>query len=51
MLASVDRAYLVERRGGGWTDMSVPGLVRVEGVGPIGWACAVERILAEVAER
>jgi mannosyl-3-phosphoglycerate phosphatase len=50
MLASVDRAFLVERRGGGWTDMAVEGLVRVEGVGPIGWARAVERILAEVAE-
>ncbi len=49
MLAAVDRPFLVERRGGGWTGISVPGLERVEGVGPLGWARAVERVLKEVS--
>lgn len=48
MLRAVDRAYLVEGRAGGWAPMDVPGLERVEGRGPVGWASAVERLLREV---
>ena len=51
MLAAVDRPFLVERRGGGWTGMSVEGLERVEGVGPVGWARAIQRVLREVSPR
>lgn len=47
MLAEVDHAFLVERAGGGWAGVVVDGLERVEGVGPEGWARAVERILRE----
>jgi predicted mannosyl-3-phosphoglycerate phosphatase (HAD superfamily) len=50
MLEAVDRAFLVERPGGGWTDMDVPGLERVRGVGPVGWARAVETLLKELEE-
>lgn len=46
MLAAVDRPFLVERRGGGWTPMDVEGLVRVGGVGPVGWARVVEALLS-----
>lgn len=45
MLREVDRAFLVERAGGGWAGLEVEGLERVEGVGPEGWAWAVDRIL------
>jgi mannosyl-3-phosphoglycerate phosphatase family protein len=47
MLRAVDRAFLVERRGGGWAPLDVDGLERVEGVGPVGWRRAVERLLEE----
>lgn len=48
MFRAVDRGCLVEGRNGGWTPMDVPGLERVEGRGPIGWARAVERLLRDV---
>ena len=48
MLRAVDRAFLVEGRAGGWISMDVPGVERVEGRGPVGWARAVERLLREV---
>lgn len=47
MLRVVDRAFLVERRGGGWEDLNVDELERVPGIGPEGWARAIERILEE----
>ncbi|MFO7662302.1 MAG: HAD-IIB family hydrolase [Chloroflexota bacterium] len=37
MLAAVDRPYLVQKPGGTWEVMDVPGLVRVSAVGPSGW--------------
>ncbi len=46
MLRAVDRAFLVERPGGGWAELRVAGIERVRGVGPVGWARAAERILA-----
>ena len=47
MLRAVDRAYLVERAGGGWEEVDVKDLERVEGVGPVGWSRAVARMLEE----
>jgi hypothetical protein len=47
MLRVVDRAFLVERRGGGWEDLDVDELERVPGMGPAGWARAIDRILEE----
>jgi mannosyl-3-phosphoglycerate phosphatase len=47
MLRAVDRAFLVERAHGGWQEMCVEGLERIEGVGPIGWTHAVSRLLKE----
>ncbi len=45
MLESVDRSFLVERPGGGHADCDVAGLTRVQGVGPAGWAAAIEQLL------
>jgi predicted mannosyl-3-phosphoglycerate phosphatase (HAD superfamily) len=44
MLRGVGRAFLVERPGGGWAQLDVEGLERVEGVGPVGWARAAARL-------
>ncbi len=38
MLAAVDVPMLVKRRDGTWTDVDVPGVVKIDGVGPAGWA-------------
>ena len=45
LLAAVDRPYLVEREGGGWVEMPVPGITTVAGVGPVGWKRAVFELL------
>jgi mannosyl-3-phosphoglycerate phosphatase len=37
MLAAVDRAFLVQKPGGIWEEMDVPGLVRIPAMGPSGW--------------
>lgn len=49
LLASVDRAYLVQQPGGNWEAIEVPGLRRVEGVASAGWSRAVEDFLEEGA--
>lgn len=38
LLAAVDRPLLVRAGHGDWADIDVPGLVRLDGVGPAGWA-------------
>jgi mannosyl-3-phosphoglycerate phosphatase len=45
MLAAADVALLVQRPDGSWADLDVDGIVRVEGIGPIGWARAADAIL------
>jgi mannosyl-3-phosphoglycerate phosphatase len=47
MLLSVDIPLLVQEPDGGWEEMNVPNLRRVEGIGPEGWARAVEEIVLE----
>ncbi|MCG6955823.1 MAG: HAD hydrolase family protein [Gemmatimonadetes bacterium] len=47
MLQAVDRAFLVERAGGGWQELEVGGLERIEGVGPVGWSRVISRLLKE----
>ena len=37
LLAAVDEAYLIQKPDRSWERTDVPGLIRVEGVGPIGW--------------
>ncbi|NIP58723.1 MAG: mannosyl-3-phosphoglycerate phosphatase, partial [Gemmatimonadetes bacterium] len=51
MFDAVDRAYLVERKGGGWAEIDLPGLERVEGVGPHGWEPVVRELLDEPVRR
>jgi mannosyl-3-phosphoglycerate phosphatase len=45
MLAAADVALLVQRPDGSWADLDVDGVVRVDGIGPIGWARAADAIL------
>lgn len=45
MLAAVDRPMLVERPGGGWADIALDGITRLEGSGPRGWVRGAEIIL------
>jgi mannosyl-3-phosphoglycerate phosphatase len=44
MLACVDIPLLVQQSPGQWADVNLPGLRRVEGVGPEGWSRAVEAL-------
>jgi mannosyl-3-phosphoglycerate phosphatase len=50
MLEVVDRAFLVERPGGGYAEgIGIESLTRLRGIGPVGWADGVRRLLAEPA--
>jgi mannosyl-3-phosphoglycerate phosphatase len=41
LLQQVDVPILVQKRDHSWEDMDVPGLRRVQGVGPEGWIRAI----------
>lgn len=45
MLAGVDVPMLVQRPDHTWADLPLPGLVRVEGIGPAGWCRAADLVL------
>jgi mannosyl-3-phosphoglycerate phosphatase family protein len=45
LLAAVDHPMLVRAGHGGWADLDLPGLVRLDGVGPAGWALIPELML------
>jgi mannosyl-3-phosphoglycerate phosphatase len=45
MLSAVDVPVLVQGTEGGWEEVDVPHIRRIEGVGPEGWARAVEEII------
>jgi mannosyl-3-phosphoglycerate phosphatase len=45
MLLAVDIPVLVQGLEGGWEETDIPHLRRVEGIGPEGWARAVEEII------
>jgi mannosyl-3-phosphoglycerate phosphatase len=45
MLLAVDIPVLVQKPGGTWEEIDVPRLHRVKGIGPEGWARAVEEII------
>ena len=47
MLSAVDIPVLVQKPGGTWEEIDVPHLHRVEGIGPEGWARAVEEIIEQ----
>lgn len=42
MLEAVDVPMLVQQTDGSWADLDLPGLLRLEGVGPQGWPRAAE---------
>jgi len=45
MLSAADIAFLVQRPDHTWTDMDVPGLIRVTEIGPAGFSMAVRMLL------
>lgn len=45
MLAQVDIPILVQKRDYSWEDINLPGLRKVQGVGPDGWSRAITEIL------
>jgi mannosyl-3-phosphoglycerate phosphatase len=47
MLSVVDIPVLVQKPGGIWEEIDIPHLHRVEGIGPKGWAAAVEEIIEQ----
>lgn len=47
MLSSVDIPVLVQKPGRIWEEIDIPHLHRVEGIGPEGWARAVEEIIEQ----
>lgn len=47
MLLAVDIPLLVQGPDGRWEEMNIPNLRRVEGIGPEGWARAVEEVVLE----
>lgn len=46
LLAAVDRPMLVQRPDRSWADIDLPGLRRLEGVGPDGWVRAADLAIA-----
>jgi predicted mannosyl-3-phosphoglycerate phosphatase (HAD superfamily) len=47
MLRAVDRPFLVQRPGGRWEGLDVPGLERVPAIGPTGWTLAMQGLLGD----
>jgi mannosyl-3-phosphoglycerate phosphatase len=45
MLSAVDIPVLVQKPGGTWEEIDIPRLHKVKGIGPEGWARAVEEII------
>ncbi len=45
MLAAVDIPLLVQRPGNEWAPLAVPGLRRIESVGPDGWTRAMQQLV------
>lgn len=47
MLAAADFPFLVQRHDGTWSDVNLPGLAKIEGIGPAGFEAAVRWLLGE----
>lgn len=47
MLSQVDIPVLVQKRDHSWEDTNVPGLRKVQGVGPVGWSKAIAGIFGD----
>ncbi len=51
MLEAADASFLVQRPDGRWADFEIPGLVRIDGIGPAGWLEAAGQVLAAHSQR
>ena len=47
MLLEVDIPILVQKPGGFWEEIDMPHMHRAEGIGPAGWAKAVDKVIKE----
>lgn len=47
MLKAVDLPFLVQRFDGTWATMDVPGMIRINAIGPAGFSAAVSMLLGE----
>jgi mannosyl-3-phosphoglycerate phosphatase len=45
LLAVVDTPVLVQKPQGGWENMDLPAIRRVDGIGPVGWKQAIDEII------
>lgn len=45
LLAAVDHPLLVRAEHGGWAGLDLPGMIRLDGIGPVGWSLLPEVIL------
>ena len=45
LLSAVEHPILVQKPDKSWESMNIPGLLRMEGVGPIGWEAAIRKKL------
>ncbi len=46
MLAVVDEPMIVKRPDGTWAEVDVPGILRLDGIGPAGWCLGADAVLA-----
>ena len=46
MLVAVDHPFLVQKPDGSWAELDVPGLQKLEGIGPKGRNMMAEEILS-----
>ncbi len=51
MLAAVDFPFLVQKHDGSWADVEALGLIKIEGIGPVGFSAAVQLLLGEKPTR
>ncbi len=49
MLFAVDMPYLVQKANGTWEKMKIPNLIQVSGIGPEGWAEAVDELIGKIS--
>ena len=47
LLAAVDFPFLVQRQDGSWADLELPGLTKVDGIGPAGFSAAIRMLTGD----
>ncbi|MBK6996228.1 MAG: hypothetical protein IPH31_15350 [Lewinellaceae bacterium] len=47
LLAAADFPFLVQRQDGSWADLELPGLTKVDGIGPAGFSAAIRMLTGD----